>query len=71
MDADPQSPERVAARLRAALELFDLGERMVRARLRREHPDATDAEIEAMFRRWLERPEQLDDLPPPLRVRRP
>jgi len=31
-----------------------LGESMRRAQLRREHPDATDEEIEAMLVAWLE-----------------
>ena len=39
------SAEAVAARLRMALDLYELGESMRRAQLRREHPDATDQEI--------------------------
>jgi len=46
-----------AARLRLALELFEAGEGLVRARLRREHPLANDADIEARLIAWLrERP---------------
>jgi hypothetical protein len=41
-----------ADRLRTALELADLAEEMVRARLRREHPDASDDEIEALVDSW-------------------
>ena len=48
------SPEAMAARLRAALDLSAMGESMRRAQLRREHPDATDAEIDAMLTAWLE-----------------
>jgi len=45
------------ARLRDALELHDLGERMLRQRLRRERPQITDAELDDAIRRWLrERP---------------
>jgi hypothetical protein len=48
------SPAAMAARLRAAFDLCALGESMRVAQLRREHPDATDAEIEAMLVAWLE-----------------
>jgi hypothetical protein len=43
----------MAERLRAAFDLFELGVSIMRTRLRREHPGATDAEIEAMVRQWL------------------
>jgi len=39
-------------RLRIALEMADLGEQMVRARLCREHPDWTDADVQAAIARW-------------------
>jgi hypothetical protein len=46
-----------AQRLEDALELADLAERMVRARLRREHPDWTEDELERALLEWLhERP---------------
>jgi hypothetical protein len=48
------SPDAVAARLRAALDLCALGESVRRAQLHREHPDASDEEIEALLRSWLE-----------------
>ena len=48
------SPDAVAARLRTAFDLCALAESMRRAQLRREHPDATDEEIEAMLVAWLE-----------------
>jgi hypothetical protein len=48
------SPEVMAARLRTALDLCELGESMRRAQLRREHPGATDDEIEALLVAWLE-----------------
>jgi hypothetical protein len=46
-----------ARRLEDALELADLAERMVESRLRREHPDWSEAAIEAAVLAWLrERP---------------
>lgn len=48
------SPDAMAARLRTAFDLCALGESMRRAQLRREHPDATDDEVEAMLVAWLE-----------------
>jgi Rv0078B-related antitoxin len=47
------SPEVLAARLRTALDLCALGESIRRAQLRREHPDVTDDEIEALLAAWL------------------
>lgn len=44
-----------AVKLRQALELMDAGMRMQRAKLRREHPDASNEELERMFRAWLQR----------------
>jgi hypothetical protein len=44
-------------RVEAALQLFDLAVEMLRTRLRRERPAASDEEIEAEVRRWVrERP---------------
>lgn len=40
-------------RLRIALDLADVGEQMMRARLRRESPDATDEQLDAAVVRWL------------------
>src|SRR5262245_3325911 len=53
-----QPAEQLAAeRLRLAFDLFATGEAPMRQGLRREHPDATDAEIEARLIAWLqERP---------------
>jgi len=49
--------EDAAARLRVALELHDLGEQMMRQRLRRERPQISDAELEDAVGAWLrERP---------------
>ena len=46
-----QTPE--AARMRAALDMHELGVRLYRQRMRREHPQASRAEIDGMVRAWL------------------
>ena len=57
-----ESSARAAERLRLALEMFGVGEAMMRQKLRREHPDETDAEIEARLIAWLqERPAEAGD----------
>ncbi len=49
------SPE--ARRIRAVFELYEFGEQMYRARMRREHADVTDAEIESLVNAWrIDRP---------------
>ncbi len=46
-----------AQRLEEALELADLAEEMLRLKLRRTHPAASDAEIERLIDEWyLSRP---------------
>lgn len=46
-----------ATRLRIALEMFGLGESMMRQKLRRTYPAASESEIEAKISAWLcERP---------------
>ncbi len=40
-------------RFQLALDLYDLGERMLRQKLRRRRPEATDAEIDAAITAWL------------------
>ncbi|MGP3914135.1 hypothetical protein [Nonomuraea sp. 10N515B] len=45
--------ETAGQRLRLALEMFEFGERMQRARLRRMRPTATDKEIDDAVQRWL------------------
>jgi hypothetical protein len=44
-----------AERFRIALELYDLGERMLRQKLRRRHPEASGGQIDALVADWLER----------------
>lgn len=49
----PTDPEdSPAGRLRLALELCDLAERMLRQRLVREHPGMPDAEVEELLDAW-------------------
>lgn len=46
-----------ARRIRAVLDMYEFGELMYRAKLRREHPDVTEAEIEALVNAWrIDRP---------------
>ncbi len=46
---NPDDPTHV----RTAQDMADTGVRLMRQNLRRRHPDAPDAEIDAMLRRWL------------------
>lgn len=49
--------EKAAARLRMALDLFETGLEMMRQKVRRDHPDLADHEVEARLGAWLrERP---------------
>lgn len=43
-----------AARLRAALELYEVGEAMLRQRLLREEPSLTSAQLDARIGAWLQ-----------------
>lgn len=53
--APGQAPE--AGRVQAALEMHELGVRMYRQRMHREHPHASRIEIDGMIATWLaERP---------------
>lgn len=47
------SDEACARRLRTALDLADSGIQMRRAQLRRQYPDASEAEIDERLGRWL------------------
>jgi hypothetical protein len=53
-DALPRTPE--AERLRSALDMHDLGVKLYRQRMRREHPDADRREIDSLVRTWLTAP---------------
>lgn len=46
---EPDGPQK----LLQALELMEVGLKLKRAALVRQHPDASDAELERLFRRWL------------------
>jgi Rv0078B-related antitoxin len=54
-----------AERMRSALEMHDLGVQLYRQRMRREHPESSRAEIDALVRGWLTAP------PPDGRLRLP
>ncbi len=46
-----------AQRIRTVFTMYEFGERMYRTRLRRENPNATDAEIDTLVSAWhLDRP---------------
>jgi hypothetical protein len=42
-----------AERFQVALALFDLGERMLRQRLKRRRPEASEAQIDELVAQWL------------------
>lgn len=48
-----RSPAACAERLRLALDLYDAGEEMFRLRLKRQHPDWTEQQIEEHICQWL------------------
>jgi Rv0078B-related antitoxin len=57
MMAVDSASEAAAARLRLAFELFEAGVAMMLAKLRREHPEWTPAQVESRLVEWLrERP---------------
>jgi hypothetical protein len=47
--------ELIATRFQTILALFEMGEAMLRQKLRRKCPEASEAEIEAHVQEWLER----------------
>jgi hypothetical protein len=57
-------------RFRVAMELYELAEAMLRQRLRRKHPDATEDEIDALVVAWRSRRPGAEDGDAPGRVRR-
>jgi hypothetical protein len=46
-----------AERMRSALEMHDLGVKLYRQRMRREHPHADRGEIEGLVQSWLTAPQ--------------
>lgn len=60
-DGEPLDPASLGARLRFALDMVETGVAMMRQNLRREHPRASEAEIQARLNAWLaEAPLPLD-----------
>ena len=49
-----QKPLTPAEKLQLAFEMHDFGVRMMREKLRREHPEESDAEIAHRLRHWLQ-----------------
>jgi hypothetical protein len=62
------TPEELAERMRLTLDLHEAGVQMMAMNLRREHPEATEAEVAEMLRAWLQHLGP-GDLGPGLRVR--
>ena len=58
-----------AARIRDALDMHDLGVRLYRQRMHREHPQADRDEIDSMVRAWLAEPPHSGHLRLPSRER--
>lgn len=57
MTGSQPTPETMARRMRVALDMYEVGEQMLRQRLRRERLAATEAEIDAEVTAWrLRRP---------------
>ncbi|MFI4861107.1 MAG: hypothetical protein ACIAXF_10540 [Phycisphaerales bacterium JB063] len=55
-----QDPERIAARMQAVCEMFDVGMSMLRSRLKREMPNATDDDIRRKVAEYLHRDQPID-----------
>ena len=58
-----------AERMRSALEMHELGVQLYRQPMRREHPQASRAEIDGLVRRWLTAPPSRGTLRLPSRER--
>ena len=50
----PSPARSVADAFRTTLDVFDMGVDLMRQNLRRDHPDATDHEIDRRLRQWLQ-----------------
>ncbi|HUC26311.1 MAG TPA: hypothetical protein VMA73_26715 [Streptosporangiaceae bacterium] len=64
-----RGPAPEGARVKAALDMHELGVKLYRQRMRREHPQASTSEINAMVRAWLAEPPQNGSLRLPSRER--
>ena len=62
-----QAPE--VARLQAAMDMHELGVRLYRQRMHREHPQADRADIDRMVKTWLAEPPRSGQLSLPSRER--
>jgi Rv0078B-related antitoxin len=69
MPAGTQGATAEAERLRTALDMHELGVRLYRQRMRREHPHASGAEIDELVKTWLAEPPHGDRLHLPSRER--
>lgn len=49
----PDRPLTPVEKLHLAFDLFESGRELMRAKLRREHPDATTEEIERLLAQWV------------------
>jgi hypothetical protein len=65
--AQLRAPE--ALRLQAALDMHELGVRLYRQRMRREHPQADRTDIDRMVKAWLAEPPHSGQLRLPSRER--
>jgi uncharacterized protein YaeQ len=61
----------VIARVQMIMDLYEAAEEMMRLKLRREHPDETDEQIEERLLSWLRKDEELTEPLPPWLGRRP
>lgn len=50
-----QERQEIRERFELTMELYELGESMMRQNLRRQHPEASDAEIEERLVDWLQK----------------
>lgn len=65
--AGQRTPE--VARLQAAMDMHELGVRLYRQRMHREHPQASRADIDRMVKAWLAEPPRSRQLRLPSRER--
>ena len=49
----PDQEKELGKRLLASLDMWEFGVELTELRFRREHPEASDPEIQAMVRAWL------------------
>lgn len=59
--SDRNSPERLVARFRTALDLHEAGVQMMRLKFRRLHPEESDVQVQARLVDWMQR--RQDEIP--------